>query len=102
MIRGTGGCINPDCVNLAWGVPCNDGLVPGQDYGIYQGTIGDWSNRASVVCTTGKNLTYAWPVSANNVYWVVVPNNHANEGAYGGSLVPAAGACKPQQIGACP
>ena len=102
MIRGTGGCVNPDCVKLTWGLPCNDVTVPGQDFGIYQGTIGNWSSRSSVVCTTGKNLTYNWAVPASNVYWVVVPNNNSNEGAYGGTLVPAVGACKPQQIGACP
>ena len=102
MIRGAGACVDPNCVKLTWGLPCNDVPVPGQDFGLYQGTIGNWANRSSVVCTTGKNLTYSWSVPASNVYWVVVPNNNSNEGAYGGTLVPAAGACKPQLVGVCP
>lgn len=105
MIRGHGGGVNPGSVVLTWDLPCNDAQVPGQDYAVYRGTMGNWTDLTSLTCTTGRQTTWLIESPPVNSYWVVVPQNSANEGSYGqssmGERPQALSACKPQAIGVC-
>lgn len=105
MIRGHGGGVNSGSVVLTWGLPCNDAVVPGQDYAVYRGTIGDWTDLSSVTCTTGRQTLWLIEDPPVDSFWVVVPQNSANEGSYGrssmGERPPALSACKPQAMEVC-
>ena len=105
MIRGHGGGVNPGSVVLTWDPPCNDAQVPGQDYAVYRGTMGSWTNLTNLTCTTGRQRQWLIESPPANSFWIVVPQTSANEGSYGrssmGERPPAFSACKPQAIGAC-
>jgi hypothetical protein len=105
MIRGHGGGVNPGSVVLTWDLPCNDATVPNQDYAVYQGTTGDWTDLTSLTCTTGRRTTWLIENPTADSFWLVVPQNSANEGSYGqssmGERPPALSACKPQAIASC-
>jgi len=106
MIRGIGGGVDPGSLELSWGLPCNDAEVPNQDYAIYQGTMGDWTNMTSLTCSTEQSRSFLIETSGSNLYWLVVPQNSANEGSYGlsnwGERAPAALPCRPQAMATCP
>ena len=106
MIRGHGGGVNPGSVVLAWGAPCNDVEVPDQDFAVYQGTFGAWFDPTLVTCTTGRSSSWLLENPPSGSFWLVVPQNSANEGSYGrstaGERPPAVSACKPQSVGVCP
>ena len=102
LLRAPGGS-----VLLEWGGPCNDGDVPNQDFAVYQGPIGDFTNYQSLTCTTGRDGSYLAAGVPDGSFFLVVPMTSVNEGSYGhdGSGVersPAAAACKTQDIGSCP
>ena len=101
MTRGRGDC-GVQTVRLAWDAPCNDSSVPGQDFGVYEGTLdGLFQDHASVTCTTGRAREFALPaLPAGDRYYVVVPASSTAEGSYG-DLAPAASPCRPQEVGAC-
>jgi hypothetical protein len=105
MVRGDGGGVQGGSLTLSWGPPCNDVEVPGQDYAVYQGTLGDWSNLTSVTCTTGQARSQLIETDDVDLFWLVVPQNSANEGSYGlsssGERAPAVVPCRPQAVGAC-
>ena len=105
MIRAEGGAVAPGSVALSWGSPCNDAIVPNQDFAIYQGTLGHWNDLVSLTCTTGGSRSWLVDKPGSNHFWLVVPQTSANEGSYGvssfGERSPAAFPCKPQSIGTC-
>jgi hypothetical protein len=105
MIRGHGGGVSPGSVVLTWGPACNDAAVPGQDYAVYRGTIGRWTDLTGLTCTTGRRTTWLIENPPADSFWVVVPQTSSSEGSYGqssmGERSPALSACKPQAIGAC-
>lgn len=96
---------------INWSPSCSEG---GEDYGIYQGTIGTWYSHSSIVCTdTGANLTETLTPGAGNRYYLVVAHNAKAEGSYGncsagfcgaGDQRPVGGAAcvVPQVITPCP
>lgn len=45
MIRGHGDALPSGSVELTWGEPCNLGAVPDQDFAVYTGTIGSFTQR---------------------------------------------------------
>ena len=106
MIRAEGSGVDPGSLELTWDLPCNDAAVPNQDYAIYQGTLGDWDNMTSLSCSTGKARSFLTETDEDNIFWLVVPQNSANEGSYGqssqGERLPAAVPCKPQAVATCP
>jgi hypothetical protein len=105
MIRGNGGGVAAGSVALSWDLPCNDAEVPGQDFAIYQGTIGSWSGLQSLTCTTGRATTWLVEGPPANAFWLVVPQTSSNEGSYGrtssGERAPAATACRQQAFATC-
>ena len=105
MIRGHGGGVNPGSVVLTWDLPCNDAQVPGQDYAVYRGVMGNWADLTSLTCTTGRRTEWLIENPPVDSFWVVVPQNSANEGSYGqgsmGERPQALSACKPQAIAVC-
>jgi hypothetical protein len=73
---------------------------------VYQGTIGEWNNLTSLSCSTGNAQSFLTETTEDNLFWLVVPQNSANEGSYGqttqGERLPATLPCKPQAISTCP
>ena len=106
MIRGQGGGVDAGSLSMTWGLPCNAASVPNQDYAVYQGPLGDWSNLSILTCSTGHDPSALIESIQPNMFWLIVPQNSANEGSYGrssfGERAPAAVPCKPQAIATCP
>jgi hypothetical protein len=102
MTRAHGHCGEPT-LRLSWDEPCNEASVPGQDFGVYQGTLGPpFDSHASLTCTTGSDRSWTLPgIPLNDRYFIVVPSGPDAEGAYG-SVPVAAEPCRPsQEIGRC-
>jgi hypothetical protein len=106
MIRAAGNGVAADSLILSWGLPCNAASVPNQDYAVYRGSLGDWTNLTNITCTTGRARSWLTETEDVNLFWLVVPQNSANEGSYGqssfGERAAAAAPCKPQAVGSCP
>jgi hypothetical protein len=107
LIRGSGGAVGSGSLLFEWGAPCNDATTPGQDFAVYRGDVGDYSQYTSVTCTTGRDTSYLALDAPDDSFYLVVPRTSANEGSYGltGDLQerpPAAAACQPQGVGGCP
>ncbi len=86
---------------LSWSATC---APVGQDYGIYQGTIGNWTSHVAIDCTDdGGDRTEAIPVAAGMRYYLVVPHSDAAVGSFGSDSAGVerpAGAvtCAPVQV----
>lgn len=107
MIRAAGTGVDDDSILLSWGVPCNDGTVPDQDYAVYQGTFADFTSYVSLTCSTGRDRSFLIESPPDQSYWIIVPATSAVEGSYGLTSSnlerpPAALPCKSQGIGPCP
>lgn len=94
-------------VLLTWGPPCNSAEVPLQDFGVYRGTLGNFTSYTSLTCTTAGMNSYTAAGSAGNNFYLVVPATATNEGSYGRTNTgaerpPAAAPCKAQSLGECP
>ena len=91
-------------MDLSWGPSC---LATDTDYEVYEGTIGNWTSHAPVVCSTGGLTTHTLTPLAVGSYYLVVPRKAFVEGSYGldSNLVerpPSASACIQQSVAACP
>ena len=93
-------------ITLRWGPSC---VTSDLDYAVYEGTIGDYANRAPKTCTNGGALTRTFFPAGTSSYYLVVPQNtiDSKEGSYGrgssgAERAPAAGACRTQAIALCP
>jgi hypothetical protein len=70
-------------LTLRWSPATSAG---GEDYGIYEGSIGSWASHTSKVCTdAGGDLTEDITPLAGDRYYLVVPLNPNDEGSYGRS-----------------
>ena len=68
-------------ITLTWSPSCSSGA---EDYGIYEGTLGSWYSHRRKLCTdTGSDFTETFLPQAADSYYLVVPHNYAEEGAYG-------------------
>lgn len=91
-------------IRLAWAPVCGTG----DDYAVYEGTIGIFDEKRLVRCTTGGETTTTLAPSAGSEFYLVVATSGGSaEGSYGRSSDdaerdPSASACFPQIIGACP
>ncbi|MCP3980693.1 MAG: hypothetical protein GY716_15425 [bacterium] len=107
MIRASGGAVEQGSVLLDWDAPCNDATVPGQDFSVYTGALGDFSGLTPSTCSTGRDRTHLESGAPGSTFFVVVPSTTAVEGSYGVDgdgfeRSPSTAACKTQSIGPCP
>jgi hypothetical protein len=76
----------PGGMVINWFMSCSSGA---EDYGIYEGTLGSWSSHKRVNCAGGSDLTETIIPQAADSYYLVVPHNVAEEGAYGADSAAA-------------
>ena len=96
--KGAGGDLD-----LSWGASCSD---LDNDYGIYEGIVGNFASHASLQCSTDGSTSASISPTVTNAYYLVVPSNGVREGDYGsesdGTPRPqGAGACFGQALGEC-
>jgi len=90
----------PDgAIALSWGASCGGG----DDYAIYEGTLGNYVSHLPVACSTGGLTATTILPPGHSTYYLVVPITAAAEGSYGqrsnGTERPASvSRCRPQQI----
>jgi hypothetical protein len=105
-IRASGSDISATGLGLDWGLPCNDAAVPDQDFAIYMGSLSDFTSYSSVTCSTTGAMSVQVTSAPEDSFWLVVPQTSVREGSYGlassGERLPAALACRTQNIAACP
>ena len=90
-------------VRLDWSASC---AGVDNDYGVYEGTLGDFTSHLPVACTTGGMETTTFAPGSGNQYYLVVPSATTQEGSYGtrtGGMEREASlsACLSQNITAC-
>ncbi len=91
-------------LRLDWSPVCG----AGNDYAVYQGTIGLFDEKSLVQCSTGDATTTTLAPSAGSIFYLVVPTSDGSaEGSYGrtsdgSERSPSQAACSPQIIGTCP
>jgi hypothetical protein len=68
-------------ITVNWTASCSAGA---EDYGIYEGTLGSWYSHRQILCTdAGSDFTETFLPQAADSYYLVVPHNSVEEGAYG-------------------
>ena len=68
-------------VIIRWAQSCSSGA---EDYGIYEGTLGSWYSHKQVTCTDLLgDLQETITTQAADSYYLVVPHNYRDEGAFG-------------------
>jgi hypothetical protein len=82
-------------ITLSWGYSC---LAADSDFGIYEGTIGDFTSHVDRFCSTAGAPTMTFTPGAGNMYYLVVPQNGTREGSYGSGT---GGAERGQGASAC-
>jgi hypothetical protein len=90
-------------LDLAWDPACG----AGSDYAVYEGTLPAPSPLQQRTCTTSGATTAVVTPSEGSRYYLVVPLEGGKEGSYGPTSdgterAPAAVACAPQLVAACP
>ena len=89
-------------IELSWGASC---LGADSDFGIYEGTIGDYTTHTSLQCSTAGATNELVDLPAGSSYYLIVPSNGFREGSYGlgqGTERPqGSSACLPLSVGAC-
>ena len=107
MIRASGGAVDSASISLQWDPACNEADTPGQDYGVYGGSLGDFLTTTPLTCSTDRATSYLTSGGTGDRYFVVVPQTSAAEGSYGlngsgAQRLPSAQACNPQDAASCP
>jgi len=87
-------------LQLSWAASCSGSDT---DYGVYEGTLGQFPNHHRVACTTAGATSATIQPGGGNRYYLVVPHNPQREGSYGTSTggferAPAVDACLPQAL----
>lgn len=70
-------------IRLDWSAGCN--AAAGEDYAVYEGTLGNFSNRFPAACSTGGQRTRDVNAAPGGTYYLVVPvrSDLQREGSYG-------------------
>lgn len=94
---------NGDGIVLEWGASC---LAADDDYAVYQGILGEFSNYTPRVCSTGGATSLAIAADEEDRFFIVVPRGSAREGSYGSDSQlqprpPSADACLQQSVAFC-
>jgi len=83
-------------LSLSWQGSCSEG---GEDYGIYEGTIGTWYGHTWVDCSdAGGDRVETITPGVGNRYYLVVARHAYEEGSYG---INSSGAERPVGVAAC-
>lgn len=69
-------------LSLQWDPTCSS---DGDDYAVYEGTIGDFASHQGVACSTGGSTSAVVAPAGGQRYYLVVPLNGTFEGSYGGA-----------------
>jgi hypothetical protein len=74
--------ITPGNVVINWAASCSSGA---EDYGIYEGALMSWYSHVRKLCfdVDGAPLSEDFLPGAGSTYYLVVPHNFVEEGAYG-------------------
>lgn len=73
--------IAPTLLVVSWTSSCSSGA---EDYGIYEGQLGDWTSHGAIDChDDGADRTEQIVPASANTYYLVVPFNANDEGSYG-------------------
>ncbi|MDH3284809.1 MAG: hypothetical protein OEQ13_08705, partial [Acidobacteriota bacterium] len=107
-----GGRVNPlfvdkvgSSVKLDWGASCS---TADNAYGVYEGVMGGTFNSHTTIGQCGLAVTTAtFSPGSGNRYYLVVPEDGANEGSYGvnsggAERVVGGSQCRTQTLGTCP
>ncbi len=65
---------------LSWDPSC---LGSDVDYGVYEGSLGDFTSHVAATCSTAGATSATIASSAGNRYYLVVPQSANREGSYG-------------------
>ena len=85
----------PGDIGLTWSGSC---LLGDTDYGVYEGTLGDFTSHASISCSSGGQTEAEVSPATGSTYYLVVPQNADREGSYGRD---SAGAERSQGLAPC-
>jgi hypothetical protein len=95
---------SPGTLSVSWQATCGTA----QEYGIYQGVLGDWDSHLRIDCfDAGGDLTENVNVGGGDHYYLVVPWRDDVEGSYGrdsdgDERPPSTVPCRQlQDLGAC-
>jgi hypothetical protein len=76
--------VTPGNIVISWAPSCSSGA---EEYGIFEGTIGSWYTHKDIFCNDVDGLPYsedfAPTTATTNYYYLVVPHDFVDEGAYG-------------------
>jgi beta-glucanase (GH16 family) len=91
-------------VTLTWGASCS---TAGNDYVVYEGTLGNFTSHSPVTCSTSGSTTWTFTPASGNRYYLVSPTDGLAEGSHGkdgagAERLPGSTACFPQDAGTCP
>ncbi|UCF66932.1 MAG: type II secretion system protein [Acidobacteriota bacterium] len=68
-------------LTISWQASCS---VGGEDYGVYEGSIGTWYSHTTIDCAdAGGDRTEEITPGTSDHYYLVVPMNPNDEGSYG-------------------
>jgi hypothetical protein len=89
----------PGDLTITWQASCSSG---GEDYGIYEGTIGTWYGHGAIDCKDdGTLLTEDIAPAVNDSYYLVVPHSQTKEeGSYGLDFIGGSNSERP--VGGAP
>lgn len=90
-------------ITLDWDPSCSTG---GDDYAVYEGSMGDYRSHTPVACSTEGARTLTFTPGSEGRYYLVVPRNAEAEGLYGTDSAgwqrpPGSPACAVQEAGPC-
>lgn len=86
---------SPSILQLEWQPSCS---ADDDDYAVYSGEIGNFTNHSIETCSTGGELTTNLSMPGENRYYLVVPIDGSDEGSYGQD---SNGAERPASIATC-
>jgi len=86
----------PGNIDVNWTPSCSAGA---EDYGIYQGRIGNWTSHRQMTCTD-PSPAFTEVVTPQNAdsYYMVVPHNYSEEGSYGRDYIAGVETERPQPL----
>jgi arylsulfatase A-like enzyme len=92
-----------DRIALSWGASCE---VEDTNYGIYEGTLGDFRSHAPRLCGTAGVPAATITPEEGDRYYLVAPSNGLREGSYGAASSglprpPSSSACFPYSHAGC-